>query len=441
MTAKEFTQRTAPRPERNATNLAGTSSPMKWIIVWWGFCMLLFVSGWPIQYSQTNFGKVLLLVLASAALAVIGFRSGRGRGARPTGRVQNVSRAMLLGLLLSLILFVPTVQAYAGLELGQVGSAVQDQSGAYQQTSEVIQEGSSSRWVLLALNTLVAPLTIGVIPYFVLRAVETSSVRDRLLAIISIAPSLLMSLLTGRTQAVGVVVVVAAASLLLAGERTGKGLSLKRWLQIGGLGLVLFILLAWRTQERGGGNSGCLPGQLNCADQTSGPTESFVTVTSYASQGFEGLGRAMEGTWSFGGGFSHSPALRNLVDTFTDLHLNTNTITSQLPQHGWHDHWYWSSGWSQLANDIPWLFIPFFVGAIATLCGAAWRRAVWSGDWLSVAVYSYLFLALAFMPQNYQLGASGPMYVGVLFLAVVFVIRELHERMRVKQEKTKRSHG
>lgn len=435
MSARRSTQRTARRRGRDSTGFAEKSSPMKWIIGWWALCMLLFASGWPIVYSQTNFGKLFLLVAASGALAIIGFRSGGGRGTHPIGLRPSASRVMILGLFISLILFLPTVQAYAGLELGQVGSAVQDQSGAYQQTSEVIQEGSSSRLALLTLNTLVAPLTIGVIPYFVLRAVETSSAKDRLLAVISILPSLLMSLLTGRTQAVGVVVVVSVASLLIAVARTGMGLSPKRWVQIGGLGLVLFGLVAWRTQERGGVSSGCLPGQLNCPEQLSGTKASFVTVTSYASQGFEGLGRAMEGTWSFGGGFSHSPALRNLVETFGGMNLSANTITSQLSQHGWHEHWYWSSGWSQLANDIPWVLIPFFVGAMAALCGAAWRRAVWGGDWLSVTVYSYLFLALAFMPQNYQLGASGPTYVGVLFLAALFLTRELHEQMRAKQRK------
>ena len=395
---------------------------MRVVLAWWGVCFAFFYFGWPIQYNRTNVTLTVLLVTACAGVAVLGFNLGRGVRSASAAIEGGPPRAMVIGLGLSVLLFFPTVQAYSGLGVGDLGAAVQDQSAAYQETTELIEAGSASRKGLLLANTLAAPLTVGVIPYFVLRAFERRAARDRILAIVSVLPSIAMSLLTGRTQAMGIVVVVAIASLLVALERTGARFSWQRWTQIGLLSAGLFALVAWRNQARVGASAGCRPGQVACTESHAGAFDGFISVTSYASQGFEGLGRAMEGTWHFGGGFGHSPALRNFVGTFTGVREDVPTITGQLYQQGWDETGFWSTGWSQLANDVPWLLLPLVFGALAILAGAAYSSAVATGAWIPLTLFSYLFLAFSFMPQNYQLGANGPTYVGVLVLAFIFVL-------------------
>lgn len=411
---------------RVSANTAKTNSPMRLVMVWWGICIALFLIGWPILYARTNMLKILPLVALTALLATLAFNKFASQPSRPPLALTGISRMMLLGLAISTLLFFPTVQGYAGLQLSDINEAVGDQSAAYQQSTDMITKGSASRSVILMLNTLAAPLTLGTIPYFVMRAIETRLLRDRMLALLSVAPSVLLSLLTGRTQAMGVIVVVSVASLLVVIQRTGRRLTFKHWLWVGSLGISLFAFVAWRSQERKAGNFSCRAGQLNCTEETSGLWDALITVSSYAGQGFEGFGRALEGTWSFGGGFSHSPALRNFVMTFGAGESQSNPVTQQLYQHGWDEQAFWSSGWSQLANDVPWILIPFLLALVAALTGAAWRRAVREADWISLTVFSYWFLALAFMPQNYQLGASGPTYVGVIFLSLLFMFREFH---------------
>lgn len=405
-----------------------STTPVNLVLGWWGFCFLLYSIGWPILYNQTNYWRVLLLVLVSAYALYAGFRWGSSRAQpAPSTRREGggTSRLMIFGLLVSLTLFVPTAQAYSGLGIGQLTVAVEDQSAAYQQATDVISQGSGGRSSLLLINTIFAPVTIGVIPYFTMLAVETKRARHRMLAAASIAPPLVLSLLTGRTQALGVVALVCAASVLVAVFRGSGRLDGSTVGKIASLAVALFSLIAWRKRERMGGQFSCQPGQVNCSESASSVSDSISTVASYATQGFEGLGRSLNGHWSFGGGFAHSPALDNFARTFFQTTDSRDTITKQLYQFGWDETGFWSSGWSQIANDVPWLLIPFLLLFVGVVTGQSWTEAVQTGHWLPVTVFAYLFLGLAFMPQNFQLGASGPTYVGFIVLTTIFVKRAL----------------
>lgn len=419
---KRFTA--AARQSRRGRDLyeLGVPPPIRLALLWWAFCAALFFGGWPILYSRTN-ATLVAILLGATAVGVLLVSRATGAVWAKEALPEAPPRIVLLGLLVSLVLFFPSVTAYSGLSVSQFGQAAADQSVAYREASSVISEGSAGRTSVLVLNTLFSPITIGVPPYLALRAIERKRNIDRLLAGAAVLPALVLSVLTGRTQAVGVSVVLIVGALLLGAERSGSRFRFKHWVQTAGLALGLFSLLAWRAQSRLDGAVKCMPGQLDCRDATAS-FASVISVSSYASQGFEGLGRAMEGRWAFGGGFAHAPALQNFFLTFLGREAPSGTITSQLADHGWDESGYWSTGWSQLANDVPWVITPLAVAFIALVLVLAWNRSVETGGWLPVAVFAYAFVGLVFMPQNFQLGASGPTYIGAIVLTTVFLSRE-----------------
>jgi hypothetical protein len=146
------------------------------------------------------------------------------------------------------------------------------------------------------------------------------------------------------------------------------------------------------------------------------------TLASYASQGFEGLGHAFNATWSFGGGYSHSPAVASIVKSVFGV-THHEVVTEQLTRLGWSSTGLWSTGFAAIANDVPWVLVPLVLAAQGALLALAWKAALSEGDWLSTAVLAYTFFTLLFMPLTLQLATSGPLYVGYTVLVAAFLIR------------------
>lgn len=403
-----------------ALSVRGANTPLAAVVLWWSMCYLFYAAQWPIRYSHVNFYKVSILFWVCAAALVIGYRSSvvRSRQWTAAGVGDKWPR---WGLLLIFATFVPMVNSYSGLGVSQVGGALGDQSAAYQQTTDVINQGSSSRATLIIILTLAAPFTMAAPAYFMTRAFNGNRI-DVICAALSVAPSLVLSVLTGRNQLFGVTVILCGASWLVASYRARGRLSIRGLLMASGAAAFVIYLISLRKQARMNGRYICRPGQLNCDHADTGVVQNAIgTLASYGSQGFEGLGRAMEGTWGFGGGFSHSPALKNMI--LGGSQGSTQTITDQLSFYGWSDKAYWSTAISQVANDVPWILIPVIFWCAGVLYGKLWRASVNTGDALYVTLFGYVVMALLFVPQNYQLGASGPTYIGFMLLLLLAFLK------------------
>lgn len=361
----------------------------------------------------------------TAVCAAIGFAVGCRVGVPATmfPSRKRISLVPLLGLACAIILMVPMSTTYSGFTLSQFGEALGDQGQAYSDASSKITEGTQSRSGIVAIQTILAPLTLTALPFFAHELFENK--RYRVLFALCLLTPFIWSILVGRDQQIGLAILLVAAAWILSKARSGQRISRRHVLlaiPLAALGLVAF---GARKLARNPEAPMCAPGADVCTVPHLFPSvweATWVNVTSYASQGFEGLGRALDADWHFGGGFSHSPALTNLLDPF----LGTATIyrvSDQLEGLNWSAGGYWSTALTALANDVPWPLVPMVVGCMAALLGGAWRAALRYGDWLSISVFSYTFVALLFIPQNLQLAVSGPTYIGYIALAAVFIAR------------------
>ncbi len=399
--------------------------PLVAIIVWWAICFGLYASKWPIAYLHVNFGEVITIVTGALAASGIAYAlSYKASFGSTFARLpQRPTLVPILGVTILVILFIPTVQAYSGYGVSQLGAALQNQSSAYQLGTDRISEGIGSRGSLVVVSTLVAPLTLTSLPYFALTWFEE---RRHLLAFfVSVALPVLTAILVGRSQQLGVAGISILGSWLVSRCRRRKGFGARNVMVGAGLAVLMALGFAVSKVGRTSGELPCPPGSATCLGVDPNPSIWHTTTTiiaSYASQGFEGLGRAFNGTWVSGGGYTHSPALTNFIDPSITSQPDL-PITYQLDQLDWSSTGYWSTAFANIANDVPWVLVPLVIAAFGWLLGTSWRSASLRGDWLSVSVFVYTWLSLLYVPQNLQIAGSGPLYVGYLVLVCCYLVR------------------
>jgi hypothetical protein len=238
----------------------------------------------------------------------------------------------------------------------------------------------------------------------------------------------------GRDFYIVLALMLVVAAWMVSRARRDRRFTWRFFATIGG-GLALAIIV-WGLRKLSradfAGTPVCIPGSTeHCSFPDTSTLWSTIAVNlgTYASQSMEGLGRALQGVWAFGGGYRHSPALTTMVESVFGP-SKTIVVTDQLEKFGWSDSALWSTGLARYANDVPWVLVPVLVALSAAVMALAWRRSVRGGDWLSVSVFAYSWFTMWFLMQNLQLATSGPLYVGYLFLSTLFLAREIRDLLR-----------
>jgi hypothetical protein len=402
--------------------------PITLVVSWWAWCSAIYAAGWPIQYSHVNLLWVTALMSATAILAVLGFRiSVSSASLTPLPQRNAVPMVVLIGFAASLLLVIPLTQTYSGLRPQDIFNALTDQTAAYNSASQRIAQGLSSRVGIVAVETLAAPFTLTVVPYFALAWFEAR--KHGIPFLIAILVPAYLGLLEGRSAEIGLVALLTVVAWILSRVRRRLPLRRQELFAIAGLVLIGLTLFGLQKMSRFGAGPVCLPGPPDpCAfDHPNGIAGSGLIFASYASQGLEGLGKALEARWVFGWGFSHSPAISSLMVNL--LHVRQpDVVTTQLTSYGWSASANWSTALASIADDVPWPLVPAVIGVQALVLGLAWRSAVERAGWLAVTVCCYTFVGLVFVPQNLQLAISGPTYVGYLVLVIAFLVRTLWSR-------------
>ncbi|HVC77689.1 MAG TPA: hypothetical protein VND96_14350 [Candidatus Micrarchaeaceae archaeon] len=400
--------------------------PLTIASTWWVVCFALYLSPWPIAYTHHNALGVTLLMAGTVFCSVIGYRIGVGAESLLPGLTAwHVPVPVVIGFLGVLILVVPTVESYSGYGLFDIGRALANQAAAYSLASQRIAEGFSHRRGVVVAETLFAPFTLSVLPFL---ALSWFNARKHLALFgVSLVVPVYVGLLEGRSVAFGTAGIVLGAAWLVS--RVRRRMRLHRW-EIAALIVVAIVLtIGFGAQKvnRIHGGPICPPGTATCASGLDLVDAAIVIFASYASQGFEGLGHALDARWVFGGGISHSPAIVSMVDGLFHLQPR-HVVTSQLAGLGWSDTAYWSTALTNIANDLPWPLVPIAIGLQAAILGVAWRSVVERADWLSMALFCYTWLGILFVPQNLQLALSGPTYLGYITLVIWFFARSIMER-------------
>lgn len=424
MALKRFepAQTQTEEPSTHAVTRSKSRRPLTLVVIWWILCFGLYLTNVSIAYSHRSLFGVTALFAAATACTLVGYRIGAGNDEFVANHQRwKLPKPVIIGFIASIVLIVPMSQAYAGVSVLDVGSAIADQANAYNLASAKVAQGLGARSGIVIAQTVFAPFILASTPFLALAWFEAR--KHGVLFLIALLAPALLSLVTGRTQQIGTAAIVVGAAWILSLIRRGRTL---RWPHILTLSIgAVVLMLAFGAQKlaRIAGFPMCVPGETTCRGTNIGLVEgTWVEISSYASQGFEGLGHALDAVWNFGGGFSHSGALESMLAGLFQFQPPA-VVTSQLDSLSWSSTGYWSTGFASIANDVPWILVPVVVGFQAVVLGLSWRASVRDADWLSVAVFSYTWLSLLFMPQNLQVAISGPSYLGYLGLLIFYLGR------------------
>lgn len=414
-------------------------APVILVLIWWLIGFLTYITGWPIAYTRQNAGGVTALVLGTLIATAAGFLlASRGRRVTviPTAASPRLPWPVLVGFVGTVVLLVPFSELYSGYHLWEIGSALADQGAAYLEASERIAEGTSSRLAFVAVQALLAPFTMAALPYLALSWFERR--RHPVLLILTLAVAAATSILVGRDFQIVLAAVLVFCAWLVSRIRRRIFFGWKDAAVLGAGAAIYVVAFVMRKLSRNlfPQISICPPGVENCVPGATAPAPTIldsivVYFATYASQSFEGLGRALNGDWSFGGGYSHSLALKGIVEGVLG-ERSQPVITDQLDRFGWSAVEHWSTGLAFLANDVPWVVVPLIVGIQGAFLAIVWKSAVRRADWLSITLFGYSWLSLFFMMQNLQLAVSGPIYFGYWVLVVLYLVRFLRERTRAR---------
>jgi hypothetical protein len=412
-----------------------TLIPVGVIAVWWLLSLVCYLAGWPIPYTRLNAGWAALLVVASTIALLAGFVAvARLVPADVRVASQRTPVILIVGAIAGLVLLVPWAETYSGYHLWEVGAALLDQGGAFLAASERIESGTTSRLPIVVAQVVLAPATMAVIPAAALAWFEQR--RQGLLLLAGLVTNTTMSVLVGRDFYLALALVLVACAWFVSRVRRRLGPTRWAFLTLGGALAAFFVAFGARKLARRYGFPLCPPGTVDdvCTVPHAPNLWESLTVSfaSYLSQGMEGLGRAFEGAWAFGGGYRHSAAVTGILESVFGP-SPTPVITDQLEGADWSASAYWSTGFTWIANDVPWIAVPVVVGVLAAFLALSWRRVLRDGDWLSMSVFGYGWFTMFFLTQNLQLATSGPLYVGNAVLCLLFVLRELRDLRRRRQ--------
>lgn len=408
-------------------------TPGALIFGWWTLCFALFFLNWPIPYTRPNFGLVVLLWLATTAVSLAFYRNAVRRKSRSQTIDESEEEQLTppgdliprLGAVFALLLLPTVVVTYTGFSFSNLGAALSDTGSTYFATSMNLgNQAQGARLGLTAIMALVNIFALTSLPYFTY--IWTRYRRRGIWLLAAIVPYAAMAIFSGRDYYIGLPATLMVFSAL-AGSR-GRVI-IRPTKALGALALTLsigFFLAVRRGSRAEYGKSNLTLDACGAGTICDRPPPRGLAgfISGYATQGFEGLGFALDGEWHFGNFVGHTPAIAGILRV--DL---SSTISAQLDGLGWSSTGYWSTGLARIANDVPWILVPLVVGIAFWLFGNLWRIAKYPGaDPITLAVFAYTGYLLIFMPQNLTLAIDGPRYLAYVFLFLVWLLQRVRRR-------------
>lgn len=390
------------------------------LLVWWLGAFVLYLSPWPLNYWHVNLMGVTALWTACCLALHLGWLGAEGilpRARHP----RSLLWLPWVGLVLQLLLLPLVVRSYSAYSITELGNAWADQRSAFSLTSDVLVGQAAERRSLTALLAVSNLAVLTSVPYFAFMWMRHG--RFGVAFLLSAAPAVVVAIASGRDSGLGpLVVVLASVGLASAGGgfwRSTRGIAATS-VGIALLAVFFAIRRIARAEVSGIVYSDCPPG-TDCIDAVlpTDITSGLFAALSYATQGFEGLGHALDAQWVFGGGFSHSAALAGLISGG----VPADVVHSQLDWLGWSSTALWSTSLSWIANDVPWVLIPVVIAGMGFFACRLWVDVRACPDPINLTVFAYTMYALVYMPQNFTIGLTGPVYVAFLGLALLWLVR------------------
>jgi hypothetical protein len=379
--------------------------------------VLLFAFGpWPFPVQD---GTKLYAFLALAHLALL---FGYLRGIRRPGRVYTgkvpVARLALISLIVTAVLFVPTVSFRTGSLLPNVAAGVSDAGAVYEESNLMRQTGlpliEYIRFVVAVPLFLLLPLTV----FYWNRLSRPLRVAS-LVCLLGI-PMTFVAMGTNKAIAdIAILLPWLLFASYLAGNLKTSVIRATIAVTISACLLGVFVVFFALTQvSRSGSGSrfGYFPHIRARADYTNpllrGWSPEIQTgvlgLVTYLSQGYYGLYLSLDKPAGFSYGVGHSMFLYRQAARLPGMAWIADTpYPVRIEEDGWSTYGLFASIYPWLASDatFPGTLILIFV--IGRCLAVTWSETLLGDNPFAVAMFAQFLIMVYYFPANNQCFQSG----------------------------------
>lgn len=202
--------------------------------------------------------------------------------------------------------------------------------------------------------------------------------------------------------------------------------------------VVIWLFIDRKVARYGGQLPTCLPNTLACMNYDSmaakiSPNLEFglVILTSYLTNGYQGLAYAFHLPHDFTWGVGHLPPIKRIICQTAKIGCDTFGYNERLIGVGWDTRFRWSSAYTTLADDFSFYGIPLymlFLGRATKLAEAAWATYK---DPISLATLMLIGMFFAYSSANMQIAISlewATAWIALVYLGHLFVPPSLSRR-------------
>lgn len=376
------------------------------------------------------------------------------KGAERRRAPLSASAIVVVGSIVYLVLYPPTVHTTTGSWLPNVWQGLTDSGTAYANNKYHNEHGSQ---LALYVRMLVAPVTILILPvtlYFWSRL----STAARVLGVVSVTASVALTIAQGINRGVAELCanVILFLALVVAATLTRRqyGKALKAAIGIVLVGALFAgyysatINSRIATDAERDGRSGHKTKEerdkeLELIARVSTATERSdsiyfavvpesveavgVVFSSYVTHGYKGLDLAMqqpfEPTWGLGfSEFGRHNVLRLVGQADREDDVVDRTYAGQIDK-DWDVGQLWGTFFIHPASDIGFPGTVVLLGLIGFLFGLSWRDTLVRRDPLACGVFFHLCILVMYLPANNQLFQGGELAIGFTVLTTVWLWR------------------
>lgn len=374
---------------------------------WVLFTLGLFYLG-PVPWDGRSSWLVALIVIASMAFFTAGARLGRRM--MPLAPLPALLPGGAAGqyALVGLWILLSAVQVWSvtGLNLFNPFDYSFDFGAVYSRFQEAsLERQAAGRTFLVTLAILLKSVIF--VPVLLILVGEFR--RRPLLGLAILFPLIGSSMMRGTDKEMVDVVIFVAILTFHHGMLTRRIV----WL----LALVP-VMLVFFLERKVGRFSGflprCLPHSVVCFDfeswlaTTVSPSAEiiYVFLTSYISQGYEGMARALDLPFEFNWGIGHLPLVKLQLCNTLSVGCSLGDFQARLTEAGWDTRHRWASVYTVLANDLHWVLVPAYFGGMGLLFGVSERSWRERGDRFSLAVVLLVSIFIIYSSANMQLAIT-----------------------------------
>ena len=391
--------------------------PIVAIEIYLAATVLLFIYG-PSIYNLINPEKFYTFIISAQVALLIGYLTSVFSTPKAGVIYINPQTVILLGSVVEILLFIPTLHARTGEFFPNLINAISDPGAAYNH-SQMYRHNNQSfvEYILVFLG----PLIVSTLPLTVFYWKNLTNI-VQVLSTFAIFSRAALYIGTGTNKALADFLIIVPVMLYLASRSDAANLkTVKTYLKILILIIASIIFFSFFTSTQTTRQGATLAQERfevpaaqselinkfidRLPDQIS---KGFYAIAFYLTHGYYAVYLALDLPFESTYGFGNSMFLSRQIDRIAPfLNISEQTYPFRLEPYGWNGFVNWSTIYCWIASDVSFPGTILVVFLIGRLLAQSWVESLITPNPITIAMFSQLVIMLAYFSANNQCLQTG----------------------------------